>query len=470
MPIPATNSTFLEIVRKSNQVDSARLDEYLSTHAETLPDSPRKLAASLVRAGVLTLFQAEQFLLGKYKGFSLAGYRIIERIGIGGSGIVYLGEHGLMKRRVAIKILPTELACDPASRERFIREAQVAGMLNHPNIVHFFDFREENGLYAIIMEYVHGPNLQQLLSRRGGQPLATACEYIRQAALGLQHAHEAGLVHRDVKPANLLVDINGVVKVLDLGLARFLHRGEQSLTLKFNDKMVMGTADYMAPEQAMSLHDVDSRADIYSLGATLYALIVGHPPFHEGSIGQKLLWHQTKMPPRLNELRSDVPAALATLIERMMAKDPAARPASCGEVALALEHWSHAKGQPVDIRPSAHTLAEFHLGGPSAAFSCGTGGRLAPPATPIGEDTIGSQASEETGRLTPAPGATPTPGATPAPQATVSAPLSTVATGGAEPALTPLAQTRLLLMIGAFAVASGLAGGLLAMMLMGMRG
>jgi len=476
MPAPATIDAFLEIVRKSKQVDPDRLEAYLRQHSQVMPNSPRKLAAALVRAGVLTIFQAEQFLLGKHKGFYLAGYRIVERIGIGGTGTVYLAEHALMKRRVAIKVLPTPLANDPVTRQRFLREAQVAGQLQHPNVVQVLDFREENGLYAIIMEYVHGPNLQQLLNRRGAQPVRQACEYVRQAALGLQHAHEAGLVHRDVKPANLLLDASGVVKLLDLGLARQASEQGESLTQKFNGKMVMGTADYLPPEQAMSLHDVDHRADIYSLGCTLYALIAGQPPFHEGSIGQKLLWHQTVMPQRLDRIRPEVPVALADLVERMMAKAPADRPASCAQVAEELEQWAGDASQRVDVRPSLRTLAEFNLGGASAAFSCGGPSRLAPPSTPLHEDTIGSQASDETGRMNPAPRVPPLRPPTPRPVNRPESELAPAPRATSAPVSTPAMslsqswQLRLILLAGLIALAAGLLGGVLALLLMGLRG
>src|SRR5262249_21230988 len=155
-----------------------------------------------------------------------------------------------------------------------------------------------------VMEYVEGPSLQQIISRQGGLPIAAACEYIRQAALGLHHAHEKGLVHRDVKPANILVDVSGTVKVLDLGLARYdADGGESTVTQKFNSNHVLGTADYLAPEQALDLHDVDGRSDIYGLGGTLYALLTGQPPFPRGTIGQKLLWHQTKDPKPVHSIR-----------------------------------------------------------------------------------------------------------------------------------------------------------------------
>src|SRR4051812_10747226 len=335
MPAPATIDDFLDVVRKSNQLDVVRLDAYLDERRQkdTLPPDPRKLAALLIRDGLLTNFQAEQFLQGKYKGFHVGGYRILERLGSGGTGTVYLAEHEVMKRRAAIKILPPQLANAPAILERFRREAQAAAVLDHPNIVRAYDFRHEGSVHFLVMEYVEGPNLEDVMHRKGPLPVAAACDYARQAAVGLQHAHEAGLVHRDVKPANLLVDGTGTVKLLDLGLARFAPNGAESVTKKFDENMVMGTADYLAPEQALSLHDVDHRADVYSLGATLYALLAGEPPFHAGTITQKLLWHQMRDPTPLTRRRPDVPEEVCEVVARMMAKTADERYASCAEVA-----------------------------------------------------------------------------------------------------------------------------------------
>ena len=185
----------------------------------------RELAALLVRDGVITGFQAEQFLLGKHRGFLLGGYRILERLGAGGTGTVYLAEHQVMKRRVALKVLPASYAADPAVLERFRREAQAVAALDHPNIVRAYDFRQEGQLHVLVMEYVNGPNLQEIVQRQGALPIPLACDYIRQAAIGLQHAHDAGLVHRDIKPANLLVDASGTVKLLDLGLRASRRKG-----------------------------------------------------------------------------------------------------------------------------------------------------------------------------------------------------------------------------------------------------
>jgi serine/threonine protein kinase len=360
MPAPATAEDFLDLVRKSNQIDNARLEAYLRLPRRVpLPTNPRKLASQLVRDGLITNFQAEQFLLGKYKGFTLGGYRILERLGTGGVGTVYLAEHELMKRRVALKVLPVAYADDPALLERFRREARSAALLNHPHIVHVFDFRQEGSIHFLVMEYIEGPNLQQLIERRGPLPVSVACDYARQAALGLHYAHEQGLIHRDIKPANLLVDPNGIVKVLDLGLARFRDDRESSVTRQFNSKVVLGTADYLSPEQALDQPNLDGRSDIYSLGATLFALLTGRPPFHEGTIGQKLMWHQTRCPQSVTELRPDVPKELANLVARMLAKSPEDRPASCAEVADQLQCWIEQDRHP--LAPTARSLSDLHL-------------------------------------------------------------------------------------------------------------
>jgi serine/threonine protein kinase len=394
MAAAATVEDFLSVARKSQQIDNARLDDYLKK-GKRLPGEPRKLAAVLVRAGLMTTFQAEQFLLGKHKGFTLGGYRVLERLGSGGTGAVYLAEHQVMRRRVALKVLPTAYADDPAVLERFRREAQAAAVLEHPNIVHVYDFRQEGPLYFIVMEYVEGPSLQQILTRRSPLPIAVACEYARQAALGLHHAHEKGLVHRDVKPANILVDVSGKVKVLDLGLARYDEDGDEStVTRKFNASHVLGTADYLAPEQAMDLHGADGRADIYGLGGTLYALLTGRPPFPTGTIGQKLMWHQTKDPEPVRSVRPEVPEDLSAVVARMLAKEPAQRFASAQEAAEALAPWAAAAGRDA---LSNRTLAELHLGPRTGPLTAGTSRKLAPQAQAA--DTWVARAEQDTAPL-----------------------------------------------------------------------
>src|SRR5262245_24660583 len=253
MPSPTTTDEFLDLVRKSGVVEEKRLSAHVDRlrGAGPLPATPRDLAAQLVRDGVLTLFQADHILQGKWRRFTIGKYKVLERLGAGGMGSVYLCEHLLMKRRVAVKVLPAAKAEDSSSLERFYREARAVAALDHPNIVRAYDIDQDDKLHFLVMEHVDGSSLQEIIKRTGPMDVLRAAHYIRQAALGLQHAHEtARLVHRDVKPGNVLVDRNGIVKVLDMGLARFFNDEDDILTKKY-DENVLGTADYLAPEQAV---------------------------------------------------------------------------------------------------------------------------------------------------------------------------------------------------------------------------
>jgi serine/threonine protein kinase len=345
MPAPATLDAFLELLGKSGLVDGERLRVFLQ-QTGPLSTTPRKLAARLVAAALLTQFQAEQLLLGKHRGFTIGKYRILERLGCGGHSTVYLGEHRIVKRRVAIKILPVERSENPAGLARFYREARAAGALDHPNVVKAHDVDRDNGLHFLIMDYVDGSSLQEIVARLGPLSPERSAHYIRQTAQGLHAAHVAGLVHRDIKPANILLDRHGVIRVLDLGLVRFLCDKEDPITLKYDGNNVLGTADYVAPEQALNSHDVDIRADIYSLGATFYFLLAGRPLFPEGKMTHKLLWHQTRQPTPLRQLRPQTPLELAAVVERMIEKDRNRRYQSLTEVIEALAPWTMATLPP----------------------------------------------------------------------------------------------------------------------------
>jgi serine/threonine protein kinase len=341
MPAPKSPSEFLDLVRRSGLLDEDHLDAYVTRlRATSMPDDPRQIADAMMRDAVLTKFQAEQLLLGRWRRFTLGKYKVLERLGSGGMGSVYLCEHLFMRRRTAVKVLPTSKAVDPECLERFYREARAAAALDHPNIVRAYDIDQEDNLHFIVMEYVDGSSLQDIVKEHGPMDWRRSAHYVRQAALGLQHAHEAaGLVHRDIKPGNILIDRQGGVKLLDMGLARFFDEEDDILTYK-REEAVLGTADYLAPEQAVDSHKVDIRADIYSLGATFYFMLTGNAPFPEGSVTEKLIWHQVREPAPIPTLRPDVPAALAAVIEKMMAKDPVKRYQEPVEVATALEPWT----------------------------------------------------------------------------------------------------------------------------------
>jgi WD40 repeat protein/tRNA A-37 threonylcarbamoyl transferase component Bud32 len=275
-------------------------------------------------------------------------YRIVELLGSGGMGAVYKAEHLLMERPVALKVIRQRFIDEPAAVERFRREVKAAARLAHPNIVTAHDADQAGDTHFLVMEYVEGTTLARLVQEQGPLPVDRACDYARQAALGLQHAHERGMVHRDIKPHNLMLTADGQVKILDFGLARFAT--ERSVAAALTEaNAVMGTPDYIAPEQANDAHQADIRADIYSLGCTLYHLLTGRPPFPEGTALQKIKCHLDDMPPALNTLRPDVPVELAGLVERMMAKDPSARYRTPGEVAAALVVFVNAVPLPAVV-------------------------------------------------------------------------------------------------------------------------
>lgn len=387
-----TADHFLELVRKSELVDAERLRAYVEQVRATgaLPADAGRLAGLMVRDAILTRFQAEQLLAGRWRGFFLGKYKILEKLGSGGMGTVYLAEHRLMHRRVALKVLPKSRAADPAARERFYREAKAVAALDHPNIVRAYDVDQAGEIHFLVMEYVDGPSLQHIVKVSGPLPVARAAHYIRQAACGLQHAHEVGLVHRDIKPSNLLVDRTGTVKLLDMGLARFFTDQDDLLTRKY-DENVLGTADYLAPEQALDSHNVDIRADIYSLGGTFYFCLTGQAPFGEGTVAQKLIWHQTRQPRPIGEFRQDVPAHIVALVERMLQKDPAKRFQVPAEVAAALEPWS----QIADAVPSDAEMPSLSPAARSGSSSQLVSGRARPASSGGSSFTLGSEAATE---------------------------------------------------------------------------
>jgi serine/threonine protein kinase len=230
MPAPASATEFVDLVRRSQLLSDARLDEVLTRHrlGGTLPNSVDQIANLLVRDGLITFFQAKQLKLGRYKRFKIAEkYQLLELIGAGGMGAVYLCEHTLMRRLVALKVLPVEKLADPSNEDRFYREARAIAALDHPNIVRAYDIDQYEKLHFLVMEYVDGTSLQEIVARyvlekKAFDPIRAA-HYIAQAAIGMQHGHELGMVHRDIKPGNLLLDRTGVIKVLDMGLARFFN-------------------------------------------------------------------------------------------------------------------------------------------------------------------------------------------------------------------------------------------------------
>jgi serine/threonine protein kinase len=332
---PTSAPELLNLIRRSGVVAPALLTSLADL---ALPDDPQQAAALLVAQGLLTQFQAQQLLAGRHKGFRLGPYVVKDILGRGGMGAVYLAEHQELKRKVAVKILvPGKDEDQRLALERFLREARSAAALDHPNIVRIFDVAWHNEVPYLVMEFVDGQTLQQVLDTSGPIPYAAATDYIAQAAAGLQHAHEKGFVHRDIKPGNLMLDRTGTIKLLDMGLARSAGSQDQ-LTERLDHGAVVGTADFIAPEQALNQSNIDGRADIYSLGATFFALLIGKPPF-EGNTTQKLLQHQLRSAPKLTTLDKSLPKDLSAVVARMLAKKPTDRYQSPAELIAALKPW-----------------------------------------------------------------------------------------------------------------------------------
>ncbi len=308
-----------------------------------LPTEPGACSERMIQLGLMTRFQAKQLLQGKHRGFILGPYRLLDQIGKGGMGTVYLGEHATLKRRVAVKVLARELCSDTMAVERFLRECRTASSLSHQNIMRVHHAGTSAGAHYMVMEYVDGATLEQVVDRKGPFTIEEAAKIAVQAASGLHHAHEKGFVHRDIKPENLMLTKDGTIKVLDMGLTKSVTRPEDNLTGILNSKMILGTIDYLSPEQAIQT-DVDRRSDIYSLGATLFTLLTGHSPYEGVPAQQKLMQHQFGKVPILRDFRSDVPAELSAVIEKMMAKKPDDRFQTAQEIVRALEPWAIVDG------------------------------------------------------------------------------------------------------------------------------
>ncbi|MCA8998581.1 MAG: serine/threonine protein kinase [Planctomycetaceae bacterium] len=364
MAIKLTVESFLAGVRQSGLIDEPTFEAFLTEceRSHSLRDADQA-AAQLVQRKLLTDWQASKLLQGKFKGFLLGRYRLMNLLGRGEMSSIYLAEHSLMKRRCAIKVLPANKVRDTSYLGRFQREAQAVASLNHPNIVRAYDVDmvHEAGtdIHFLVMEHVPGRNLEQVLDEEREISIVQAAEFIRQAAEGLSHAHEAGLIHRDIKPGNLLIDQQETVRLLDLGLARFFKETDiESLTIKHDEK-VLGTADYLAPEQAVDSHAVDERADIYSLGCTLYFALTGTPPFTEGTLVQRLLAHQTKAPPAIENMRRDTPPELTAIVRRMMSKAKEDRYQTARDVADALGEFLMTFGGAEWRRQHPEIVARF---------------------------------------------------------------------------------------------------------------
>jgi serine/threonine-protein kinase len=393
--------TFLALLQQSGLVNPKELAGIRYRHPE-LPRA-RSLARALIDEGVLTKFQAERLLMGRTAGFLLGPYRILEQLGRGGMGRVYKAEHRTMGRLVALKVLAPELLKTDRAVQLFLHEIRAVGQLVHPHIVTAFDANQAGERFYLVLEFVDGPNLDQLVRRQGPLKVGLACDYIVQATAGLQCAHKRGMVHRDIKPANILVQRHssdgspGMVKISDFGLARLASSEVSgpamssaalaSGTIVTRENTVMGTPDYLSPEQARCLHKTDIRGDIYSLGCTLYFLLTGRVPFPGGTALDKLIRHSTEMPAPVTQFRNDVPSAVLAILTRMIAKRPEARYATPEEVGDALRPFAVSGPTPWALPSAPSNLAESDPSLPTAS-------NLLPALEP-GSEVSGDEANED---------------------------------------------------------------------------
>jgi serine/threonine protein kinase len=383
--MPISTDKFWQQLAESGLMTADEVASYRGSLRSPVQDG-QALARILVRDGTLTKYQAAAVYQGKTKGLLLGNYKILEKIGAGGMGQVFKAEHRRMERVVAIKVLPPRTTGSKDAIERFHREVKAAARLEHANIVTAFDADEAQGVHFLVMQFVDGRDLSWIVKSKGPLAVPQAIDYMLQTARGLAYAHGQGIVHRDIKPGNLLVDKEGMVKILDMGLARIEDSvgGGAEVAHLTQSGQIMGTVDYMSPEQAEDTRQADHRSDIYSLGCTLHTLLAGKPVYDGDTIMKKLMGHREGAIPSLCEARAEVPAALDVVFRRMVAKRPADRFPSMKDVVAELEKCLASPGGPM-ARPSPPPSHATPSGVPSPGSSSGMSSY--PVAVPMGLDS-----------------------------------------------------------------------------------
>lgn len=340
------------------QAAEASLSQWRTATGATDDAAGDKFLAWLVKEEVLTDFQAEAFQAGHTGTLTLGPYRVLRRMAVGRLGSIYRAIHQPTGQAVSLKVFPSKLKENAEDLARMKREIRASSELDHPNLVRTYHVGQEGDVYYLAFEELRGETLQDRLDREGALPCATACRMVRDAALGLGCLHDHFLIHRDVCPANLWITDNGVSKVMELGAARYaltvLGTGEDATVT--TGHMVLGTYEYMAPEQAHAAHAADIRSDVYALGCTFYRCLAGHPPFKEKNPLKLAMRHATETPRPLGELVADIPADLAETVATMLAKAPDARLQSMADVAHSLDPYAD---EPSVVAEKEESFAAF---------------------------------------------------------------------------------------------------------------
>lgn len=345
---------FLDLLRRSRLLSDEQIETALWSHSLQHEEDPLAVAKGLVQAGVLTKYQAQELLFGNWQHLVIDNYAVQYILGAGGMGWVYCAREFGSDWEMAIKLLSRDRRTDDGMLARMQMEGEAGLRLKHPNILRTFAIQRTEDTYGflnyMVMELVRGITPLELLWLEKKIEISHACDIIRQAAIGLQFAHDNSLIHRDVKPDNLMIRSNGAVKILDFGLAmRNDTDDEFSMAMIFGQDRV-GTADYVAPEQTVNSYRIDHRADIYGLGCTFYTILASQVPFPYDSARKKLIGHRKKKPTPLRELRPDVPEDIASIISKMMSKNPERRFQSCADVARVLEPMSQTREIQFDFK------------------------------------------------------------------------------------------------------------------------
>jgi formylglycine-generating enzyme required for sulfatase activity/tRNA A-37 threonylcarbamoyl transferase component Bud32 len=389
---------FFANLRASGLLQQEQLQELWAWVAASRPD-PQTLAKEINHRGWLTTYQIKEIFKGRGRDLTLDRYSLQDLLGEGGMGRVYKAHDNRMGRDVAIKIIRKDKLTHPAAAARFKQEIEALGQMKHPNVVQVYDADLTGNTHYYVMELIDGMDLTKIVAERGPLPIPEACEYIRQAALGLQHAFEKGLVHRDIKPSNIIVSGNGqVVKLVDLGLARLMENefaaGAEDGHRITQEGFVIGTPDFLAPEQARNPMAVDIRADIYALGGTLYYILTGKVPYEGANPTEKLLKHCTDPPPTLSLIRMDAPPQVEQIIHWCMSKQMDARPQIPLQLAQALQPLcpvptnAYAAGRTGAVpmhqtgRSPAMAGTGAHAAMPGAAYPAPPAGYAPPPGYP----------------------------------------------------------------------------------------